>query len=242
MHRSLVISRKVQKWCSAGVKTAFNFNVSLEKIRNWKQASLRRSLNDVFTPNKNTNGGKPTKVKKKMLHAAQERQKNYQNCSRCWWKVKIYCNSTPATGSTLLLLLLAVTGKYLIVSKNPPVTVLVWITQGFMFGVNTPVGTPSLWHHEDWRVLKTKKKLRSWAFWSPSLWLTRMTDLVFRHVTENKEKHIRSTFPTKQGVIYTLKKVEPGINRMFVCLSLPHLSGASLCQKESTTSARHSYS
>lgn len=91
-------------------------------------------------------------------------QKNYQNCRRCWWKVKIYCNSTPATGSTLLLLLLAVTGKYLIVSKNPPVTVLVWITQGFMFGVNTPFGTPSLWHHEEWRVLKTKKNWETERF------------------------------------------------------------------------------
>lgn len=134
---------------------------------------------------------------KKMLHAAQERQKNYQNCSRCWWKVKVYCNSTPATGSTLLLLLLAVTGKYLIVSKNPPVTVLVWITQGFMFGVNTPFGTPSLWHHEDWRVLKTKTKkteklsvLKPESLAHKDYWLT-----VFRHVTENKEKHIRSTFP-----------------------------------------------
>lgn len=127
---------------------------------------------------------------KKMLHAAQERQKNYQNCSRCWWKVKVYCNSTPATGSTLLLLLLAVTGKYLIVSKNPPVTVLVWITQGFMFGVNTPFGTPSLWHHEDWRVLKTKKKLRNWAFWSPSLWLTRITDLQFSDTWQKIKKSI----------------------------------------------------
>lgn len=186
MHRSLVISRKVQKWCSASVKTAFNFNVSLEKIRNWKQASLRRSLNDVFTPNKSLK-------KCFMLHRKDKIVKIVADVGKKWKSTVTPLQLLAGTANKRrrrVLLLLAVTGKYLIVSKNPPVTVLVWITQGFMFGVNTPFGTPSLWHHEDWRVLKTKKKLRNWAFWSPSLWLTRITDLQFSDTWQKIKKSI----------------------------------------------------